>query len=565
MLQAQGKFWASDLDRRPRPSCTRRSRPTRTAGSRTSGSAWSERWRHDYPGRARRGGGGSPPRRSAGAPLGAAPPGAALPRARVRRQRHRHISRAPCSTIATTSTAGSGWARRWSTTPDSAARRRRTRGRHSSGWPRSTARSRRSTTTWSISRSTQATAQAASTFLAPRPAGPSLRPAKVAEVQLRFGPPTERAAALAALRTADRQAISEAVIVWAHGAFDLGLADTAATFLLGADRLPDDRLRGAQYRLVTQAALGRWAEGYAAWDSVAGRSRHRSPGWCRRSSPAFRRAHTRRRCSSGPVRDATRAARRISRSRHGSEPRQGFEALVYRAVVEGDSAETGELLRRIDRAPPPAPSEPSADALRWSLRARLALLAHDTTAAVAALRRAVARIAETYTANYPAHRGRPAALPAGPAAPRPGRLGRARSAGAARSPARGPSADLFYLPALDSLGPARPTSQECSMSTRTASPAAARHDRARHRRTTRADSRPSSTRSAPIPDERFYMLATFCFDLSRKLKYITLALQEYYRRHAAGVRQDDSRSRSLHQSEAGDDSRGRRWRGGRSR
>ena len=31
------------------------------------------------------------------------------------------------------------------------------------------------------------------------------------------------------------------------------------------------------------------------------------------------------------------------------------------------------------------------------------------------------------------------------------------------------------------------------------------------------------------PDERFYMLATFCFDLSRKLKYITLALQEYYR------------------------------------
>lgn len=30
------------------------------------------------------------------------------------------------------------------------------------------------------------------------------------------------------------------------------------------------------------------------------------------------------------------------------------------------------------------------------------------------------------------------------------------------------------------------------------------------------------------PDERFYMLATFCFDLSRKMKYISLALQEYY-------------------------------------
>ena len=30
------------------------------------------------------------------------------------------------------------------------------------------------------------------------------------------------------------------------------------------------------------------------------------------------------------------------------------------------------------------------------------------------------------------------------------------------------------------------------------------------------------------PDERFFMLATFCFDLSRKLKYISYALQDYY-------------------------------------
>ena len=29
------------------------------------------------------------------------------------------------------------------------------------------------------------------------------------------------------------------------------------------------------------------------------------------------------------------------------------------------------------------------------------------------------------------------------------------------------------------------------------------------------------------PDERFYMLATFCFDLSRKLKYISLALKDF--------------------------------------
>jgi hypothetical protein len=30
------------------------------------------------------------------------------------------------------------------------------------------------------------------------------------------------------------------------------------------------------------------------------------------------------------------------------------------------------------------------------------------------------------------------------------------------------------------------------------------------------------------PDERFYMLAAYCFDLSRKMKYMSLALQEYY-------------------------------------
>jgi hypothetical protein len=30
------------------------------------------------------------------------------------------------------------------------------------------------------------------------------------------------------------------------------------------------------------------------------------------------------------------------------------------------------------------------------------------------------------------------------------------------------------------------------------------------------------------PDQRFYMLAAFCFDLSRKMKYISLALKDFY-------------------------------------
>jgi hypothetical protein len=30
------------------------------------------------------------------------------------------------------------------------------------------------------------------------------------------------------------------------------------------------------------------------------------------------------------------------------------------------------------------------------------------------------------------------------------------------------------------------------------------------------------------PDERYYMLAAYCFDLSRKMKYISLALKDFY-------------------------------------
>jgi hypothetical protein len=30
------------------------------------------------------------------------------------------------------------------------------------------------------------------------------------------------------------------------------------------------------------------------------------------------------------------------------------------------------------------------------------------------------------------------------------------------------------------------------------------------------------------PDERFYMLAAYCFDLSRKLKYISLVLKDFF-------------------------------------
>jgi hypothetical protein len=81
--------------------------------------------------------------------------------------------------------------------------------------------------------------------------------------------------------------------------------------------------------------------------------------------------------------------------------RQAFEALVYRATLEGDSAEVLQLLDKIRRAPAPDPTEPAPRQLRASLEARLELLAGDTVAAMASLRRSLSHIAEIYTANHP--------------------------------------------------------------------------------------------------------------------------------------------------------------------
>jgi hypothetical protein len=242
--------------------------------------------------------------------------------------------------------------------------------------------------------------RAARGYLARIPPENPARIARLAEVALRFGSPEERSAALAELRTADRQAISEAVISWMHGAFALDLADTAAGFLLGPDRTPDDRRRGAQYRLVARAGQHRWAEGLRTWIAVAGGEPF--DPWI---VQAFLAGYPARELDEPMLRWA-RAQVADGRAPDFSRPpwddtRQGFEALVYRATVEGDSLEALDLLGRIDRSPPVDPAEPSPGALRASLQARLALLAGDTTKAIALLEQSVSRIVEIYTANHP--------------------------------------------------------------------------------------------------------------------------------------------------------------------
>jgi hypothetical protein len=84
------------------------------------------------------------------------------------------------------------------------------------------------------------------------------------------------------------------------------------------------------------------------------------------------------------------------------EYQQGFQALVARATLAGDSAQVLWLLQRIESAPPsPDASDGVRETLEASLRARLALLAHDTTAAMGLLRRSVVRIPERYVTFLP--------------------------------------------------------------------------------------------------------------------------------------------------------------------
>jgi hypothetical protein len=222
-------------------------------------------------------------------------------------------------------------------------------------------------------------------------------------VTLHFGPAGERAAALGRLRTADRPALSQVIIHAVHGEHNLGLADTVAGFLLGSDRTPDDRRRGAEYRLVIRAAQGRWAEAVRAWKSAAGDQPF--DAWVIQADLAGYPAGGLAAPMYAWAKSLLRAGRIPDFRRpvwdEAGQLRQAFDALVQRAALKGDSVEVFELLRRIDRAPAASNSDPDPAALRASLRARLALLAADTAQALNLLQHAVARVAEPWTANFP--------------------------------------------------------------------------------------------------------------------------------------------------------------------
>lgn len=231
--------------------------------------------------------------------------------------------------------------------------------------------------------------------------GDPQRSVREAAIQVRFGSPDARRAALEQLRGADRQALSQLITLWVQGAADLPLADTLASFLIGPNRTPDDRRRGAEFRLIILAAQGHWTEAERVWKAQAGTQPFDTwmvqayfAGFPAESvvEPMF--AWARAKLAKGEIPDFS--------LQPWDEGQQAFQALAHRAAIEGDSAEVLDLLTRMKLARrPPDLAEAEPVALQASLQSRLSLLAGDSVHAVTFLRQAVSRIDQAYAWYYP--------------------------------------------------------------------------------------------------------------------------------------------------------------------
>ena len=220
------------------------------------------------------------------------------------------------------------------------------------------------------------------------------RAARAAAITLRRTSGVERTRFLDSLALVNRYALSDLIALLVHDSNQVALADTIARILGGPNRTPDDRKRAADYRLAILAGLNHWPEAVDAWRPEGGRGSF--DGWVVLARFAGFRADS----LTEPMFAWARANTLAGRAPDFSLPlthdyQQAFQALVYRATLEGDAAEVRWLLGRLDSASPsPDPSDGLRETLDCSLRARLALLGGDTTQAIALLQRSVVRIPE---------------------------------------------------------------------------------------------------------------------------------------------------------------------------
>jgi hypothetical protein len=178
------------------------------------------------------------------------------------------------------------------------------------------------------------------------------------------------------------------------------MADSVAAILSGPEKLPEEQLRGAQYRLVLAADEAEFQAALDSWRQVRGPEPFDT--WAVHAYQAGR-----------PVPEAVamlqwaEAQRRAGRIPDFSLPlnhdlRRAFNALVHQAVLTGDSARVETMLRSLADAEPAHPTDPVPVVLPAALRARLALLAHDTVTAIRELNTALSRTTEPFVTFYPA-------------------------------------------------------------------------------------------------------------------------------------------------------------------
>ncbi len=213
-----------------------------------------------------------------------------------------------------------------------------------------------------------------------------------------YGRPPERAAALENLPPEYYELIKYLV----RGGKRLGTADSVALRMTRPDQLARDRQRGHEYRFVTMAALGRWSEALEHWQAAvrAGADPSFNP-WVMMSyvagyladsvvMPMIVEARERLRDPAWPA-DSLSVV---------DLEKAKFRGLVQHAALHGDSAEVQLLLNRIARRSRD-PYDPLTPSYQGALNARLGQLAADTTALIAALRRALTRFDEPSSAYLP--------------------------------------------------------------------------------------------------------------------------------------------------------------------
>ncbi|MEQ8330007.1 MAG: hypothetical protein RH859_06010 [Longimicrobiales bacterium] len=240
---------------------------------------------------------------------------------------------------------------------------------------------------------------AARQALAAMPAGHPVRPVMEVALALGYGTSSERAAAWQTAETWDLRLLSLLVAHFGFHPEGRSMADSVAALLTRPERRSDERLRGAQYRLML-ADDATWPRALSDWR--AARALEPFDTWAVHAHQAGRDvpeapamlAWAERQWRSGAVPDFGLSL--------DHDLRRAFHALIHDAVLRGDSVRTGALLASVERAAPAHPSDPAPTVLSAALRGRLAFLAGDTARAVDELTRAASRSAEPYVAFYPA-------------------------------------------------------------------------------------------------------------------------------------------------------------------